>query len=231
MENITLEQVDKVRERCNVSYAEAKEALEYSEGNILDAIIYLEKKQNDAAEEESDFKKEYSNCDCNGFNSMSIEEIKNLIKNLIEKGNVTRIKIKKNDEELLDIPVNAGIAASVIGIIIPPILAATLIAAIATQITIEITREDGSVEVVNQYVTKMANDVKEKASDFADIVKNKVNEVKNDVKSSKDTDSAESSKFDAGETVYSYTVNFDEDKNDCKEEIKEEKIDEDSKEN
>lgn len=231
MENITLEQVDKVRERCNVSYAEAKEALEYSEGNILDAIIYLEKKQNDAAEEESDFKKEYSNCDFNGFNSMSIEEIKNLIKNLIEKGNVTRIKIKKNDEELLDIPVNAGIAASVIGIIIPPILAATLIAAIATQITIEITREDGSVEVVNQYVTKMANDVKEKASDFADIVKNKVNEVKNDVKSSKDTDSAESSKFDGGETVYSYTVNFDEDKNDCKEEIKEEKIDEDSKEN
>ena len=30
MENITLEQVDKVRERCNVSYAEAKEALENS---------------------------------------------------------------------------------------------------------------------------------------------------------------------------------------------------------
>ncbi|MEM5779603.1 MAG: ubiquitin [Lawsonibacter sp.] len=39
---ITLEQVERLREKANVSYAKAKEALEYSGGNLLDALIYLE---------------------------------------------------------------------------------------------------------------------------------------------------------------------------------------------
>ena len=212
MENITLEQVDKVRERCNVSYAEAKEALVNSDGDILEAIIYLEQKQKDNVFNNDDSGESQNNWD-SAFNSMSIDEIKNMIKNLIEKGNVTRIKIKKNDEEILDIPVNAGIAASVIAITIPPILATALIAALATQITIEITREDGSVEVVNKYVTKVANDVKNKASDFADAVKSKVNEVKTDIKS-EDTKDNKENIFKGGETIYTYTVNFDEEKKD-----------------
>ena len=41
---ITLEQVEKLREKANVSYALAKQALEYSGGNLLDALIYLEEK-------------------------------------------------------------------------------------------------------------------------------------------------------------------------------------------
>ena len=44
---------------------------------------------------------------------ISIEELKAWFKQIIEKGNVTRIKIKKDDRELIDIPVNAGIAAGV----------------------------------------------------------------------------------------------------------------------
>ena len=39
---ITLEQVERLREKADVSYAQAKEALEYSGGNLLDALIYLE---------------------------------------------------------------------------------------------------------------------------------------------------------------------------------------------
>ena len=39
---ITLEQVERLRENADVSYAQAKEALEYSGGNLLDALIYLE---------------------------------------------------------------------------------------------------------------------------------------------------------------------------------------------
>ena len=38
-----LEKVEKLRERANVSYEEAKEALEKSNGDLLDAIVYLEK--------------------------------------------------------------------------------------------------------------------------------------------------------------------------------------------
>lgn len=39
---ITLEQVERLREKAGVGYAKAKEALEYSGGNLLDALIYLE---------------------------------------------------------------------------------------------------------------------------------------------------------------------------------------------
>ncbi|KHD15715.1 DUF4342 domain-containing protein [Clostridium butyricum] len=203
MENITLEQVDVVRERCNVSYAQAKEALEACNGDVLEAIIYIEQNQKKENENSETKDNEYT------FNAISMEELKNLIKGLIEKGNVTRIKIKKDDKEILDIPVNAGIAASVIAITIPPILAAVVIAAIATQITIEVTKEDGSVEVINKYVTQVANDVKNKASDLADVVKNKVNDVKTEVKNSKDEDGKT---FTGGETIYTYTVDFEEEK-------------------
>ncbi len=41
---ITLELAERLRAKANVSYTQAKEALEYSGGNLLDALIYLEEK-------------------------------------------------------------------------------------------------------------------------------------------------------------------------------------------
>jgi len=195
MENITLEKVDMVRERTGVSYEKAKQALEICQGDVLEALIYIEKTQGILSDSNESFDDEEEN-----KTQISIEELKAWFKQMLEKGNVARIKIKKDDTELIDIPVNAGIAAGVVSIIIPQILAVGVIAAIATRITIEITKEDGSVEIINKQVSKVANEVKNKANDFADKVKNKVNEMK------KETNS------DSSDTVYSYTVNFDEEK-------------------
>lgn len=206
MEKITLEQVDEVRRRAGVSYKEAKEALEFTGGDPLEAVIYLE--ENGKAKTESipeSGEKE----------TLSVDDVKKYITELIEKGNVSRIKVRKDEKELLNIPVNAGIAAGIIAVVIPQILVAGVIAAVATKITIEITFEDGSVEVVNKYVSEAAHTVKDKAaeavekfksSDIADKVKNKVNEVKEEVKKSKDYEV-----YQAGSKnpMYSYTVNFD----------------------
>ncbi len=41
---ITLEMAERLKQKANVTYAQAKEALEYSGGNMLDALIYLEEK-------------------------------------------------------------------------------------------------------------------------------------------------------------------------------------------
>lgn len=204
MENVTLEKVDMIRERTGVSYEAAKQALEACEGDVLEALIYIEKDQGISGDNN-----EFVNDEANNA-TISIEDLKAWFKQTIEKGNVTRIKIKKDDVELIDIPVNAGIAAGVVAIVIPPILAAGVIAAIATQITIEITMEDGSVEVVNKYVSEVANNVKNKASDFADIIKTKVNEMKNDV--NKQSNDSKQKNYTGSDTVYSYTVNFDEEK-------------------
>ena len=203
MEKITLEKVDMVKERTGVTYEQAKEALEICEGDVLEALIYIEKTQSISDDNNEAAKG-------NDSNTMSIEELKTWFKQIIEKGNVTRIKIKKDDNELIDVPVNAGIAAGVIAIIIPPILAAGVIAAIATQITIEITKEDGSVEVVNKHVSKVANNVKNKAADFADMVKSKVNEMKNDT--NRDGFDSKQKVYTGDDTVYTYTVNFDDEK-------------------
>ena len=202
MTNITLEKVDMIIERTGVSYAIAKQALEECNGDVLEALIYLEEEI-----------KNEENVDYNIYDdkenkeNMTIEELKNFIKDLIHKGNITRIKIKKEDTELIDIPVNAGIAAGVIAVLIPPILVAGVIAAVATKITIEITKKDGSVEVINKYVYKVSNDVKDKAVDIADKMKSKVDEVKNKVRTNNGED--KSKVYTGNETVYTYKVDFD----------------------
>ena len=187
---IKLEDVDKVIERTGVSYKEAKEALEISEGDIVDAIIYLEEnlKNNSKVEKEE--------------KGQTIEEFKSWLKELINKGNVARIKIKKDEQVLVDVPVNAGIAATVIGLIIPPLLAFGVIAAVATKVTIEITKTDGSIEVVNKYVSKATEGVVNKASNMAEEIKNKVSGVNNK------KDKKDKVEFDDN-AVFTYRVDFD----------------------
>lgn len=209
---ITLEKVDKVIERTNVSYAEAKEALEINDGDVLNAIIYIESLKKSKVEDEIKQKSE------------TIEELKVWLKDLIEKGNVTRIKIRKDDKIIVDVPVNAGIAAGVIAIILPAILAFVVIAAVVTKITIEITKEDGSVEVVNKYISKASEDlkdtainVKDKALDIKDKLKNKVNEMKKEKFNMDEFTFNNASKEYKGKTMdensFTYTIKFEEDKN------------------
>ena len=197
---ITLEKVDQVIERTGVTYAEAKNALEIANGDVLEAIIYIENIKEEDAKENSKIKAE------------TIDEFKKWLKDLINKGNITRIKISKDEKEIVDVPVNAGIAAGVIAIIFPPLLAFVLIAGVVTQITIEITKADGTVEVVNKYISKAVEDIKDAASGVAEKVKNKVDEVKKDKFSSDEYDvNADKSKENENKdsNSYTYTVKFD----------------------
>ena len=193
---ITLEKVDKVKERTGVSYAAAKAALEATNGDVLEAIILIEKGTEEKAKS-TEGKTE------------TVDELKAWLKDLIEKGNVSRIKVSKDGKVLVDVPVTAGVIACVI----PPILAFVVVAAVVTQVTIEITKVDGTVEVVNKYVTKTVNDVKEKASDLGEKVKEKFNGVNFDTNKKTSHDK----KDEVDENVFTYTVNFDDD-NDKKEE-------------
>lgn len=203
MKEITLEKVDEIRRRTGVSYKIAKEALELNGGDVLEALIYIENNVVVPFAEENNFK------DDNSKKSENIEEFKAWLKNIIEKGNVSRIKVKKDDTTLVDVPVNAGIAAAVIGVIVPPILAFGVIATVATKLTIEITKCDGSVEVVNKYVEKAAGEVKDKAYEFAGIVKDKFKNTKDNIKNEQIN---KNKSYKTNDTVYTYTVNFDDEK-------------------
>lgn len=194
--DITLEKVDQVIERTGVTYKVAKNALEECNGDVLEAIIYLEDKK---VEPDFEVGGEFKNTE-------TVEELKVWLKDLINKGNVTRIKVSKDGKKLVDVPVNAGIAAGVIAIVIPPILAFVVVAAVVTQVTIEITKADGTVEVVNKYISAAVNEAKDKASDLAGKVKDKVQDVNldgikmpNKFKEKEDDDS----------NTFTYTVNFE----------------------
>ena len=194
---ITLEKVDQVRERTGVSYAKAKEILEHTKGDVLDAIILLE----------DEMKNENSSNDKMAGNNTTetIEEFKVWLKELINKGNISRIRVSKDEKVLVDVPVNAGIAAGIISIIIPPILAFVVVAAVVTQVTIEITKSDGNVEVVNKYITKTVNDVKEKAADLTEKVKEKFEDINVDIGST----TSKNKNTDLGENTFTYTVKFE----------------------
>lgn len=139
---IDLEKVDIVRERAKVGYAEAKDALEKTDGNVLEAIIYIEKNQKTVLNNLSDVSNDF------------VEAIKDIIK----KGNVNRIKIKKDGKVILDIPVSAGIVGSAIGVVyLPALVAVGAVAAVLSKIEVEIERPGGTVEIVEDLYGKEAD--------------------------------------------------------------------------
>lgn len=193
MNEITLEKIDIIRDRTGVSYAEAKEALEACNANVVDAIIHLEKSKKNPLE--------------NIYTSK--DEFLTWIKDLINKGNVSRIKVKKEEKVLVDMPVNAGIAVGIIAYAIwMPLIAIGVIGAVVTNLTIEITKQDGSVEVINKVIKATMQDVKEKVTDVASEVKEKVTDVTSDVKE-KFAGKKNEEQANNNETVYTYTVKFD----------------------
>ncbi|MBE6910071.1 MAG: DUF4342 domain-containing protein [Ruminococcaceae bacterium] len=127
---ITLEMIDQVRERTGVTYESAKKALEENNGNVVDAIIAIEKDQGSGT-----------------------DEILEKIKGAVKKGNVTRIRMLRGDEEVANIPVNAGIAGGVLGLmagpaVLVPAVIAGAIAKFGFNCRFEIIKEDGTVEEI-----------------------------------------------------------------------------------
>ncbi len=131
---ITLEMVDQVRERTGASYEEAKKALEAANGNVVDAIIAIEKGNG-------------ATIDINEKVDGMVEKIKDAV----QKGNVNRIRVLRGEDELVNIPVNAGIAGGVIGLMAGPWvwISAAVVGAVAKfgfDCRFQIIKEDGSID-------------------------------------------------------------------------------------
>lgn len=142
--DISLEKVDIIRERTGVSYKKAKEALENNGGNVVEALIELE--------EESEHK---------WTKNMGIagNEIYEKLKRVIEKGNVTRVILKKDDEIILNIPVTAG----ALGVVLAPIASLLGIsAALVTKTKVEIVQKDGSILDLNEITEEKIDEFKNK---------------------------------------------------------------------
>lgn len=161
---ITLEKIELVKDRTGVSYREAKDALEACDGSVVDAII--------AIEESID----------NGKAGKTGEYVKTTmakVKELVNKGNISKISVKKDDEPIVNIPVNVGIVGAVLA---PWGLLAAAIAAFGFKCKVELTTDDGKVIDVSGKAEDVVNTVKEKSSVVMDEIKEKGGAVVGDFK-------------------------------------------------
>lgn len=104
---VTLEKIDQVVERTGVTYEEARAALEEVGGDVLEAIIYLETSRKGFADNMS-----------SNINDKK-ETIIGVLKELIKKGNITRVIIRSEEKTVLDLPIYIG----AVGVFIAPYVA------------------------------------------------------------------------------------------------------------
>ncbi|PKM69376.1 MAG: ubiquitin [Firmicutes bacterium HGW-Firmicutes-19] len=112
---ITIEQVEKLRKYTGVSYTLAKEALEETDGDLLEAVILLEKQQklqpqaektnvrSNHVEDEKvveDKKKERKDSEANE----TFREFIRFLKDLLHKGNTNRFDVVKDKKVVMMIP-------------------------------------------------------------------------------------------------------------------------------
>ena len=102
MDNI--EKIDMLKGRLGVSYEQAYQALEECNGDVVQALIKLEKENK--GKKDSNYKTD--------FVHVKGQELINKIKEIIQEGNVNKISIKNDDKTVLEIPVNAGLAGLVL---------------------------------------------------------------------------------------------------------------------
>ncbi len=120
---VTLEQVEKLREHTNISYEEAKAALEETNGDILEAIVNLEKqnriqapkgggyynsrnRQQDANENsyEKNHESESMKSDGSSFGEL-VGRIFRWCGEIINKGNRNSFEVMRGEQRVISIPV------------------------------------------------------------------------------------------------------------------------------
>jgi hypothetical protein len=159
MVNITLEMVDEVINRTGATYKEAKDALEFCSGDVLDAIVYIETIKSGEGK-----KNEYKD---------QGSEMIDALKELVRKGHVNRVIFEKDGKVILDIPVLAGALGALI-FVGPTVIA--IIAAIATGCVIKVEKDTGEIINFNDFTEGKFNEVKEKVNEFTSKKENVADE-------------------------------------------------------
>ena len=97
------------------------------------------------------------------------------IKELVSKGNVSRIVVRKDDKDILNIPVTVGVVGAVVGITAAKwAMLAAVLATVGFGCTVEIVKNDG--EIVNVLSEEDSQKIHDKAADIMDDVKVAIDE-------------------------------------------------------
>ena len=138
--NVTLEMIDMLRQRANVSYEEAKAALENCGGDMVEALVYLERNN----------KVRSNNC-CKAENGFI-----NSVKRLVKKGQVTKFVMTKNEKTVINVPVNVVVLTTVFA---TPVTIAGVVVGLFTNHKMRFVKPDGGDMEINKVFDKMSTAV------------------------------------------------------------------------
>ena len=109
------EKVEKLREHANVTYEEAKEALENSNWDILDAMIYLEKNGKTRESQRAEYSTKTERCVGEVIDDGKEERRSNFkdsmhrfakwCSHILDMGNSNSFCVEKDDKEIFRIPI------------------------------------------------------------------------------------------------------------------------------
>ena len=133
------------------------------------------------------------------MDKINVSSVMEKIKELVKKGNVSRILVCNDGKELVNIPVNVGIVGGVIGLAAAKwaVLAAVL-ATVGFGCTVQVIREDGLVTDV--YTQEQAAKSRSVAAGIVEDVKEKLN-LDEVVEKAKDAVNEAKEKFSFDEVV------------------------------
>lgn len=152
---IELDKIDELRRRANVSYEDAREALIKCDGDIVEALVYLEK-NNKIKEVHGDGQKKFS------FKS---------IKALLKKGNDNRFVVRKRDRTVLDLSANVMILITIFAFYVT---IAGLIIALIMGYRFKFVNSSGENMKVNQTLEKVHDNIDNLKRKICDEVEGEV---------------------------------------------------------
>lgn len=166
---ISLEKIELVKDRTGVSYREAKEALIAENGSVVDAIIRIEDEIDIAPRTAAE-------------NAAS--DIVGKIKDLVRKGNVSKVVVRRDDQVVLSIPVTLGVIGSVL---LPEAALFSTIVALGVKCSISIVTTDGEEVDVVQTAKKKISDARDNYSNVAEGLKEKGSDAFSKIKEKADS--------------------------------------------
>jgi len=152
---VGLELIEMLRERANVSYEEAREALEKCNNDIVEALIYLEKQDKIKAPPRD------NQC-TSGFWTT--------VKKLVKSCNETRFLISKNGQNIIDLPLTIVI---IVTAIVPPLTVIGLIAALFTGHKIRLEKPGREELKINKTLDDISNAAAKVGEQVADAINKK----------------------------------------------------------
>lgn len=118
-----LKKLDVIRDRTRASYEEARKALQEANGDVIGAIIAIERAKITFTEELK----------------VQGRDLVDKLKDLIREGNVARLRVKNKDKNhtVIDIPVNGAI---ILTLFFPVFMALSAVVIYSTDYIIEVER-------------------------------------------------------------------------------------------